>query len=305
MKSMIMPSTRCLTYAVLLQTTVRASMVTTAWNKIDFFAIRVNETMSQVDVTPPACPTLRSDVFCSTDWDPYICGTNACGYSNYCDAEGSGFNVTTECEKSIVTESAVASCPDWLTPDFFCAAYWDPYECGPNNCEYGNECEATLAGFNVTTNCTSSVMSEPSMSPTRKPNCPSIPEDLFCEESWKPYLCVDSCRYSNDCYASASGFNVTSDCIELPLWGGTTHFLDIDAWLTVTCIHSFIYMYKTYRLVWNATGLCTPVAWHTEQNTINLLMHIWSHIHFAHWISLCRNNIYIYWYSVNDKSCYG
>ena len=215
--TMIMPSTRGLPYAVLLTSMVRASTVTYAWDKIDFFALRVNQTMSQVDVTPPpACPTLRSDVVCSTDWDPYICGTNACGYSNYCDAEGSGFNVTTECEKSTLTENAVASCPDWQVPDFFCAAYWDPYECGPNNCEYGNECEATLAGFNVTTNCTSSATSQPSMSPTRKPNCPSIPEDLFCEESWKPYLCVDSCRYSNDCYASASGFNVTSDCIELP-----------------------------------------------------------------------------------------
>ena len=212
---------------------VQASTVRQAWKMIKFFTSSngsvINNTFSTMDVIQPSpvvqeefvCPTLQSDVMCSTEWDPYICGTNQCEYSNDCAAQGSGFNVTAECRKSsepstelpVVMEDAFA-CPTQLNPDLFCLTYWDPYECGENKCLYGNDCEALVAGFNVTTSCTNVATTEPTAAPT---DCPSLPSDLFCEEIWKPLLCVDKCRYPNDCYASASGFNVANDCIELPV----------------------------------------------------------------------------------------
>jgi hypothetical protein len=213
---------------------VEASTVSKVWKKINFFTAsngsKINETMSIVDEIQPTpvvqevfvCPTLKSDVLCSTDWDPYICGTNQCEYSNDCVAQGSGFNVTAECRKSSepsteapVTEDATVACPTQQSPDFFCTAHWDPYECGANKCQYGNDCEALVAGFNVTTNCTRVATTAPTTTTTN--DCPTLPTDLFCEEIWKPYICADKCRYPNDCYASASGFNVATDCIELPI----------------------------------------------------------------------------------------
>ena len=243
MKPTILPSSALgLTYAFIIITMmsgaptttvllVQASTVSKFWKKIDFFASSngsmINETMKQIDeIQPFVCPTLKSDVICTTDWDPYICGnstTTQCEYSNDCVAQGSGFNVTTECIRSSepstelpVIEEAASNCPTHLSPDFFCTAHWDPYECGINKCFYGNDCEAWAAGFNVTTNCTRVATSVPTFT-TASTNCPTIPSDLFCEESWKPYLCVDQCQYSNDCYASASGFNVANDCIPLPV----------------------------------------------------------------------------------------
>ena len=228
----IIPSTFALTYAVIFTISsccvptnvlVQASTVTKVWKKINFFTSSngsaINETMSNMD---EICPTLKGDIICSTDWDPYVCGTTQCEYSNDCTASGSGFNVTTECRKSSdpstevpETEDAFA-CPTQTSPDLFCSAHWDPYECGANNCLYGNNCEALVAGFNVTANCTHVATAAPTEPLTAQTaDCPTLPTDLFCEEIWKPYLCVDKCRYPNDCYASASGFNVTSDCIQL------------------------------------------------------------------------------------------
>ena len=216
------------------------------WKKIEFFTSTngsiINETMSQMDEIEPSpeptfvCPTLQSDVICSTDWDPYICGTHQCEYSNDCVARNSGFNITTQCQKasepstevpatedasSSVSGSSASNCPTQQNPDLFCTTHWDPYECGIHKCRYGNDCEALVAGFNVTTHCTRVGSTNSSSSSNTTSNtafdCPVFPPDLFCEEVWQPYLCVDQCQYTNDCYATASGFNVTSDCIALPV----------------------------------------------------------------------------------------
>jgi hypothetical protein len=83
-----------------------------------------------------------------------------------------------------------------------CPFIYLPVQCGPRNCLYDNDCLATLAGFNATTQC----------SIVGPPECPT-PADGACHFNYLPVKCgSNNCEYSNDCLANLAGFNATTQC---------------------------------------------------------------------------------------------
>jgi hypothetical protein len=103
--------------------------------------------------------------------------------------------------------AGLLNCPE-MAPDTFCQDSWDPVLCD-SKCRYSNSCVATASGYNTTTQC---VSVDPTVDEASKA-CPLMDPDIFCEQTWEPLLCDDTCQYGNSCEASAAGFNVANACV--------------------------------------------------------------------------------------------
>ena len=52
------------------------------------------------------------------------------------------------------------------------------------------------------------------LSAAANPNCPAPDPDVFCILVYDPVVC-GGCRYSNDCFAAAAGWDVETQCREI------------------------------------------------------------------------------------------
>jgi hypothetical protein len=96
------------------------------------------------------CPTPALGV-CPAIYLPVKCGPRNCIYDNECIAKFAGFDAATQCTL-VGPPPESTECP---TPaNGACPFIYLPVKCGPNNCEYSNDCIANLAGFNTTAQCT-------------------------------------------------------------------------------------------------------------------------------------------------------
>jgi hypothetical protein len=89
-------------------------------------------------------------------------------------------------------------CPE--PSDGSCTKAFSPVACGPNDCQYNNECIATLAGFVVEEDC----------KPTRvkPPSCPLPDSETPCILVYAPVQCgPNDCIFDNQCFADAAGYS--------------------------------------------------------------------------------------------------
>jgi hypothetical protein len=88
-------------------------------------------------------------------------------------------------------------CPE--PADGICTKEYSPVACGPNDCEYNNECIAALAGFVVEEEC------EPTR--VKSPACPLPDSETPCILVYAPVQCgPNDCVFDNQCFADAAGF---------------------------------------------------------------------------------------------------
>jgi hypothetical protein len=194
-----------------IASTEAVSPVADFWHSIVSFANSGSAMDDLTDLSQPAgllnCPDMAPETFCDTTWDPVLCD-DKCQYGNACEAAASGYDTTTQCVSvaTPVTVEETSGCPA-MDPDLFCEQTWDPVICD-NDCQYGNVCEASAAGFNVTTACVPVATAVPASS------CPTADPELFCDQQWLPVLCTPGdCRYNNPCQAGAAGIDASTDCI--------------------------------------------------------------------------------------------
>lgn len=120
------------------------------------------------------------------------------------------------------SSSSSSSCPE-MKPETFCAAYWDPYYCpymAENGteiiCRYGNDCEASSSGFNITTS---------SLTSDCYPKCPKVDDYSICEDendaeidpttgTTQQYTCLDDCYYVGKCEVEQVGLDYIVDCVK-------------------------------------------------------------------------------------------
>ena len=95
-------------------------------------------------------------------------------------------------------------CPE--PSDGSCTKEYSPVACGPNDCEYSNECLATLAGFVVDEDCESTRI--------KPPACPVPDSETPCIVIYAPVQCgPNDCVFDNQCFADAAGFT-EAECEE-------------------------------------------------------------------------------------------
>lgn len=101
-----------------------------------------------VEEASGACPPMDPDKFCEQIWEPWLCD-GTCQYSNICEADAAGFDVTSVCLP--VSTGADDACPV-VNPEIFCDQQWLPVLC-TGGCRYNNPCEASAADWDTSTDC--------------------------------------------------------------------------------------------------------------------------------------------------------
>jgi hypothetical protein len=198
-----------------------------------------------------ACKVADNTSYCEPSDMAYSCGPNPCTYAGECEAAAAGWNVSSECESFM-------TCP-YVSYDGQCNDTNHSYICGELECRYMNGCEAITSGWDIELNCTEDYVCDPgdtigscpqtslrnyvcgekecfylstcsaeiggwntSVDCFEIPACTVAEWNVSCPDDLEPVVCSNQeCRFDNQCYASAAGFN-ESECIDDSIYNSTT-----------------------------------------------------------------------------------
>ena len=139
---------------------------------------------------PGTCPVVPTGTVCEYSFNPQICGSGSCFYTNTCESTAAG---ASECRS--------ANCPS-ASEGVMCTMEYMPVVCEPFGCEYSNQCQATASGY--------------SEAMCRLADCPAPAADRQCTRDIDPYECTGGCVYDNPCVATSAGFDLASSCAPVP-----------------------------------------------------------------------------------------